>query len=371
MKRAQFIMHYVICLYLILLFRHSKCQSMDHLKKLFHDIFETRVYDKRIRPVIDQSHPVYVDVSFFVIGLNSVDEENGIISTTFDTSLDWIDESATWKPELFGNITKLHVPQDHIWKPDFVVRNGMSISNDAQKKIGYTSIDYTGKTKWWPYQFHETSCEINISYFPFDKQICNVTFIIWSHSMNEIIIKGKYVGKHQFSKNALWSVDNLELFEDSEHLDGSDYSTITLTLYLSRKANFYMWNLIFPVVALSILQVVVFLVPAKSGEKLSFAFTLFLTYNMFLILMSSMFPENSENISILCIYIDIQLTLGTIIVVVVSIQVQICYQDQDIPFSPCQRILMRFNALNRVTFFSLLSIQLIIALVVVMIIYFK
>ncbi|VDI56372.1 Hypothetical predicted protein [Mytilus galloprovincialis] len=264
---------------------------MDHLKKLFHDIFETRVYDKRIRPVIDQSHPVYVDVSFFVIGLNSVDEENGIISTTFDTSLDWIDESATWKPELFGNITKLHVPQDHIWKPDFVVRNGMSISNDAQKKIGYTSIDYTGKTKWWPYQFHETSCEINISYFPFDKQICNVTFIIWSHSMNEIIIKGKYVGKHQFSKNALWSVDNLELFEDSEHLDGSDYSTITLTLYLSRKANFYMWNLIFPVVALSILQVVVFLVPAKSGEKLSFAFTLFLTYNMFLILMSSMFPE--------------------------------------------------------------------------------
>ncbi|XP_052090793.1 acetylcholine receptor subunit beta-type acr-3-like [Mytilus californianus] len=394
--RSSFKLGVIVFSFLFTLHK-SVCQSSSSVKNLFNDIFDVRQYDKRIRPVMNHSRPIHLEVSFFILGINSVDDKNGLLSTTLDTGIQWTDEFLMWNPCLFGNITRINVPQNDIWKPDFVLRNGVSKSNEAKLLFSYVSVEYTGRITWWPYQFHETSCEINIVYFPFDEQTCNLTFIIWSHSVNEIIIKGKYVEKYLFSENSLWSVDNSHMFEDADYVDGSNYSTITLTFHMTRKANFYFWSIIFPLVSLSVLQTIVFLVPARSGEKLSFAFTLFLTYIMFLILMTSMLPENSEHLSILCIYIDIELTLGIITIVVVCMQVQLCYHDPDIPVSKWQKKLIRViisrcqtpgiadittitqlqiqNTLilfiNRFTLFCLLSFQLVTAIVIVIIVYFK
>ena len=35
----------------------------------------------------------------------------------------WYDYKLTWGPELYGGVEMLHVPSDHIWRPDIVLYN--------------------------------------------------------------------------------------------------------------------------------------------------------------------------------------------------------------------------------------------------------
>ncbi|PRD22058.1 UNVERIFIED_CONTAM: Acetylcholine receptor subunit alpha-like [Trichonephila clavipes] len=40
----------------------------------------------------------------------------------------WNDYKLTWDPREYGGVDMLHVPSDHIWRPDIVLYNNCSIS---------------------------------------------------------------------------------------------------------------------------------------------------------------------------------------------------------------------------------------------------
>ena len=60
-----------------------------------------------------------------------------------------------------------------------------------------------------------------------------------------------------------------------------------------------MLNTIVPVVMLSLLNVLVFLLPASSGEKMALAVTVLLSFTVYLSIISEVMPKTSESISIL------------------------------------------------------------------------
>ena len=35
----------------------------------------------------------------------------------------WYDYKLTWSPDHYGGVEMLHVPSDHIWRPDIVLYN--------------------------------------------------------------------------------------------------------------------------------------------------------------------------------------------------------------------------------------------------------
>lgn len=40
----------------------------------------------------------------------------------FSTPQSWYDYKLRWEPKEYGGVQMLHVPSDHIWRPDIVVR---------------------------------------------------------------------------------------------------------------------------------------------------------------------------------------------------------------------------------------------------------
>ena len=70
---------------------------------------------------------------------------------------------------------------------------------------------------------------------------------------------------------------------------------------------FYVLNLILPLVCISLLTLTVFFLPAESGEKITFCISDFLTLAVFLTIIMSSFPESSDEISLLNIYVTLQL----------------------------------------------------------------
>ena len=100
------------------------------------------------------------------------------------------------------------------------------------------------------------------------------------------------------------------------------------------------------------LKIFAFLIPAQSGEKVSFAVTLFLSYGVFLNLLTSSLPENSDSVCLICAYMVIQLTLGVLLVFIVSMQVHICNREKHLLFSRYEMRLIRLFKKNSLEEFN-------------------
>lgn len=90
-----------------------------------------------------------------------------------------------------------------------------------------------------------------------------------------------------------------------------------------------------------------FLIPTQSEEKVAFAITLFLSFAVFLNILDSILPENSENTSFLCLYVVIELTVSVFILIITAVQIRICHRNPSTPFSIFHRKLIDIS--RRVT----------------------
>lgn len=58
---------------------HVGCQETGNVRNILNEIFETQKYDKRIRPVRNESRSIGVSVSLFISGINYLHEKKWCI----------------------------------------------------------------------------------------------------------------------------------------------------------------------------------------------------------------------------------------------------------------------------------------------------
>ena len=49
--------------------------------------------------------------------------KNQIMTTNLWVEQYWRDYKLSWEPDEYGGVKSLHVPADHIWRPDIVLYN--------------------------------------------------------------------------------------------------------------------------------------------------------------------------------------------------------------------------------------------------------
>ena len=89
--------------------------------------------------------------------------------------------------------------------------------------------------------------------------------------------------------------------------------------------------IICPIVFLGFLSGFVFFIPAESGEKMGYSVTVFLSQIVFLSIIESYIPINSDRVSVLQMYLLIQIIVGVLIIVISSAEVHIQNRNGDIP----------------------------------------
>ena len=87
---------------------------------------------------------------------------------------------------------------------------------------------------------------------------------------------------------------------------------VIFKMKLKRKSTFYVFNILIPMVLLSFLNVLTFVLPVSSGERASYAVTVFLSLAVFLTIVASEIPKNSNTISIVSVYMTAMLALSTV-----------------------------------------------------------
>ncbi|KAL3868218.1 hypothetical protein ACJMK2_041049 [Sinanodonta woodiana] len=312
----------------------ANAQTSDDAKNLLHQIFNASAYNKAVRPIYEQTMTTNVSIEFYLTSILDFDSQKEKLTTSGFLIISWNDYYLQWTPATYGNLTSVFIPQDNVWKPDISLQNGVSELKGLGSSSLFVYVLSDGALTWYPVGIFESTCGIDITYFPFDIQTCTLTFTAWSYTKTEVrvMVGKKGIILDEYEENSEWSivdtsVDTLEQYTDA---------AVVFSIKLKRKPLFVLLNVILPVIMLSLLNVCIFVLPAESGEKASFSVTVFLALAVFLTMVTATLPQNSEKISLLGIYLVIIAGFSTVIVILTLFILRLNFRnvDED-PIPPC------------------------------------
>uniref|UniRef100_A0AC34F2X1 Uncharacterized protein n=1 Tax=Panagrolaimus sp. ES5 TaxID=591445 RepID=A0AC34F2X1_9BILA len=93
------------------------------------------------------------------------------------------------------------------------------------------------------------------------------------------------------------------------------YPDVTFYIHIRRKTLYYMYNIIFPCLMMSVLTLLVFLLPPDSGEKISLGITVLLAFSVFVLAIAEKMPETSDSVPLIEIYLTVVMGMSSISVV--------------------------------------------------------
>ncbi|XP_010171714.1 neuronal acetylcholine receptor subunit alpha-7 [Antrostomus carolinensis] len=98
------------------------------------------------------------------------------------------------------------------------------------------------------------------------------------------------------------------------------YPDVTYTITMRRRTLYYGLNLLIPCVLISGLALLVFLLPADSGEKISLGITVLLSLTVFMLLVAEIMPATSDSVPLIAQYFaSIMVIIGLSVVVTVLV----------------------------------------------------
>ncbi|KAL3881721.1 hypothetical protein ACJMK2_028121 [Sinanodonta woodiana] len=304
----------------------ANAQTSDDAKKLLDTLFSASGYNTAVRPTYEQTKPTNVSIDFFLVSIINFDSQKETLTTSGYLYISWTDYYLQWTPETYGNLTYIFIPQDNVWKPDISLLNGISEVKGLGSNSLFVRVDNAGTVYWLPFGIFESTCGIDITYFPFDIQTCDLTFNAWSYFNEHVnVTKGmmRNISLEMYKENSEWSIVDTSV----DRLQGE--VQIVFSIKLKRKPLFFVLNVIVPVMLLSILNICIFIIPAKSGEKASFSVTVFLALAVFLTMVTTLLPQNSENVSFIGIYLVITVVFSTVIVTLTLFILRLNFRDVD------------------------------------------
>ncbi|EDX17407.1 GD16120 [Drosophila simulans] len=163
---------------LLPLFLSAGSTANPDAKRLYDDLLSN--YNKLVRPVVNVTDALTVRIKLKLSQLIDVNLKNQIMTTNLWVEQSWYDYKLKWEPKEYGGVEMLHVPSDHIWRPDIVLYNNAD-GNFEVTLATKATLNYTGRVEWRPPAIYKSSCEIDVEYFPFDEQTCVMKFGSWTY----------------------------------------------------------------------------------------------------------------------------------------------------------------------------------------------
>ncbi|KAL4228143.1 Neuronal acetylcholine receptor subunit [Mactra antiquata] len=272
--------------------------TKEQYECLIEELFDPSKYSPLVRPVRNIEETLTVKFSVQLSQIITLDEKNQVMKTNVWLQLYWNDYQLVWDhKKRYKDVTVLRIRPEYVWRPDVVLFNNA----DGNYEVSYMSntlVFSNGLINWIPPAIYKSSCTIDVEFFPFDEQVCDMQFGSWTFLDNQL---------------------NFTFYEGVEHLDVSDYlesgawdivegdaeiskyptgrnntykAMVTFRLRLRRKTLFYTVNLIIPCVLISFVTLSVFILPADAGEKITLCISILLALVVFLLLISKILPPS-------------------------------------------------------------------------------
>ncbi|CAF93805.1 unnamed protein product [Tetraodon nigroviridis] len=314
----------------LLLLLSPGCWCRNEEERLIHHLFKELGYNKELRPVRRHEDAVDVQLALTLSNLISLKEVDETLLTNVWIEHTWTDYRLSWNLSAFDGISMLRLPSNMVWLPEIVLEN----NNDAQFKVAYYSnvlVSSDGLCYWLPPAIFRSSCSISVKYFPFDWQNCTLKFTSLTYNAKEIrmllkedalngtayTVEWIVIDPASFTENGEWEIIHRPAKRNTyKHIpmESNKHQDITFYLVIRRKPLFYVVNIIIPCVLISFLALLVYYLPADSGEKMTLSISVLLAQSVFLLLISQRLPETSMSVPLIVKYLMFIMVGVTVVV---------------------------------------------------------
>lgn len=161
-----------------------------------------------------------------------------------------------------------------------------------------------GQCRWQPGGNFAFTCALDMNFYPFDEQSCTMELETWHYTTDMVNLTSSMdeFGLETYLKHGEWAVVGTEVRRRDRtyhYYQSEAFPEIYFTIRMCRKYTFYFMYILLPCFMLSFVLLMMFLLPAESGEKVSLGVSILLAFSVFLLIVAEKVPDTSDAVPIM------------------------------------------------------------------------
>lgn len=244
----------------------------------------------------------FLQVNFtqYMNNIESFDIATGELLVSGFFEVIWRDELLTWDPAVFGGKQIIPLPKEMVWKPELSPSDVHDYQGDLISSSAFCIgwLTYQGIVVAAPAGNFKTTCIVDTTSFPFDKHECAFQFFVYNHDASEIMLLSPSGGLiiDSLKENGEWMVQNTKVtinILNAETIETLSITMLEASFTLKRRPSFEIINTFAHFFLMIFLNTLTCFIRPDSGERLSFAVTLYLSLAFASSEVIGRFPNNS------------------------------------------------------------------------------
>ena len=281
----------------------------SYLKPLLLECVRSKPIDPSLPPCIIGGIEYDINVSA-LFGLESLIafSNTGDLDVRIYVKIHWVDFRRMWVPGNFSGLSYVELSAGEIWHPTFHVVRCISYACYLDPRNESSIILYhTGVAVYTHITRISVSCEMSLWNFPFDRQNCSIKVFSFQKIQVQEIKEELLYSEFETEE---WIVRSISLdqssysFESKSHIERAAYPAVEMIINFERVPVYYLQNLIFPVVLISLIGLCIILFSPDSVERLNTAITVLLGFLFLQTIIATLIPKTAiqPNVAKYCIY---------------------------------------------------------------------
>ncbi|KAH3706000.1 hypothetical protein DPMN_065379 [Dreissena polymorpha] len=290
----------------------------------------TNGYNVNIRPAVEQLSPVDVSVQLYLKSIIDFDDVQGILSFTTGIRMTWMDYRLQWDPNGYGGLQTLSVPLSHIWFPQLFLSTPATDRSYFAESWSKATLSNTGDVVYLEMALIQSTCDVNVKYYPYDIQSCNTSFALLGYTKTEVNLMRleESIDLTLYLGNSMWDLESTHVSVETIH---GGIQEMLFTFNIRRKNEYSVVNVLLPILFLGTLNAFVFLLIPESGERVGYSITTLLAIAVYMTIIMSSLPQSSDPMPLIFYKLLVDLTYSALIMVVVILNMRLHGKDDNVP----------------------------------------
>ena len=315
----------IFAVWLLAFVNFGTAQTFNDTQTLRSDLLTG--YVTSLRPGENQSVALTVSVELTMVLLKDFDEVTSSFTFVGYLTVTWTDHRLKWSPTNYGELSNLALMQSEIWVPPFLVYN----PTEKYTLVGFSTdrvrIAANGSVLWQPPDVFHFICEADVTFFPFDKQTCTITLRTCGYMSTDLNIVQAHdtIQTPDIRENGIWKITSSSTSVSTNM--GVEFVHFSMTI--TRRSAFYVVNFMLPMLAMLVLQLFAFVLPAESGERIGYSITVLLAVSVFLSIVTDFLPTTViPNIPFICYKLLADFLICTLVMIAAIVNMR-CFLKED------------------------------------------
>lgn len=299
-------------------------------KNLYDKLFSGN-YSSEVLPICEKGGIVNISIDTALRELVEINEKFQTLKLKIWVRLNWTDCNLQWNPSDFNDLDRIYVNYDHIWTPDITLYEGISeFGSMPQVKDYRAEILSEGLVSYNFPSTITTACSIDVTFFPFDIQKCDLTFGSWIYGGNHLAVYrySSTADTSSFLDHNEWHLVSMDTERVERYYNCCEYpfSKVVFHLVIQRESKFYLITIIFPCILVTSLTFIGFCLPPSCSEKISLQITVLLSITVFLLLIQDKLPSSSDTFPIIAYFFTSSMLLVCVACIMAGVVLFVYYK---------------------------------------------